>query len=81
MGGEVLDSNRFLESVRGAIDAALWNSGTKDRGFAQGFARNCAGVDADPSDDFLPLNDADFFAELRRLHRSFLTGRSCADDE
>ena len=78
---EFFDRNRVLELVRGAVNAALWNSGKKERGFAEGFTRNGAGVDADASDDFLPLDQAYFLAEFGRLYGGLLAGRSGSYDE
>ncbi len=79
--GEVLESDIFFDPVAGAVKVALSESGKEQHRFAQRFARDRAGVDADAADDFLAFDDGDFFADLSGLDRGLLAGRAGADHQ
>ena len=67
--------------VRGAVDAALAESGKVKRRFAQRLTRDRAGVDAGATDHRLVLSNSRPLAELGGLDRGALPGRAGADDE
>src|SRR5689334_15136920 len=79
--GKVFNRDPLFETVGVAIDTALPESRQIEYGFAEGFARYRATVNADPADDFLPLDNANLLAKFRCLDRGFLTGRSGSYDE
>lgn len=79
--GEILDGDVGFHPVAGAVQIALSEAGQIQDGFAQGFAGNGAGIDADPADHLLALDDPDFLSELGGLYGGFLPGRPCADDQ
>jgi hypothetical protein len=77
--GQVFHRDVLFEPVFGSIHGALMKPGEVENGFAERFAGNGAGVDADTPDNLGALDDADFFAEFGGLHRGLLAGGAGAD--
>jgi len=79
--GEIFDRDRFFKAIFGSVQGALAKSRELQDRFAEGLARDGAGVGTDAADDFFAFDDADFFAELGGLDRSLLAGRPGPYDE
>ena len=79
--GEVFDRDRLFQTIAGSVQIALAESGEVEHRFAEGFAGDGAGIDADAADDCFALDDADVLAELGGLDGGLLAGGPRADDE
>ncbi len=79
--GEIFDRDRLFQAISGSVQIALAEPREIEHRFAEGFAGDGAGVDADAADDFFALDDADFLAELGGLDRGLLAGGPGADHE
>ena len=78
---QILDRDVLFDGVGGAIELARAIPGQFEHHLAQGLGRNCAKIDAAPTDHGLPLDHGDFFVELRALDRRPLAGRPGADHQ
>src|SRR5579859_3962808 len=75
---EVVYGKIFFERIIDAIKAALAEAGKIERGFAQRFAGNGAGVDATAAGIWRPLDDGDTLAKIRGLRAGLFSGGSAA---
>lgn len=78
--GQIFNRDLLFYAVLAPVNGALAKPGEIEYRFAEGFARNGPGIDADPTDDRLSLDDPDLLVELGCLDRSLLAGGSRADD-
>src|SRR5258708_820446 len=70
---QILHRDLFLDAVINAVNVLVVVAGKMQHGFADGLAGDGAGVDADASHNFAPLDEANFFTRL-----SALDGRALA---
>src|SRR5438105_7338834 len=78
--GEILEGDVFLDPVAGTVKTALPETRKEKHRFAQRFAGNGAGVDADTSGNFLALDDTDLLADFGSLDRRLLARGAGTDD-
>ena len=77
---EILDRDLLLHAVALAVGRPLADAGEVDDRLAQRLRRNRSPVDRDAT-ELAPLDEGDAPAELRRLNRGLLPGRTGSDDE
>ncbi len=78
---QILQADVLLDAIARAVEAALAEAREIENGLSHGFARDRARVDADPSDDLLAFDDADFFADFGCLDGRPLAGGAGTDHE
>src|SRR5580692_3145542 len=79
MAHKIVNGEVILERIINAIKPALLESRKIERGLAQGFTWNSAGIDAAPAHVLGALDDGDVFAEVGRLSASLLSGGTAPD--
>src|SRR5258708_21922416 len=70
---QVLHRDLFLDPVINTVDVLVVVAGEMQHGFADSFAGNSAGVDADAPHHFAPLDQANSFTRLSALDGRALT--------
>jgi hypothetical protein len=78
--GQVGHGDLFLDPVVHAVDGAVVVAGKVQHGFAHGFGRNGAGVDANPADNRPCFDDGYLLLQLGGCNGGALPRRSGADN-
>src|SRR5947209_4856292 len=77
---QVVNSDIMFDVVALAVKPALPYPREVHDGFAQSFARDGSGVDADTAQRLVLLNESDLLAELCSLYCGALAGGAAADN-
>jgi len=78
---EVFYGQPFLQRIIDAVEPALLHAGKVQRGFAQDFARNGAGIHTSAAQQGIVFDQRDAFAEIGGLGRALFAGRPRTDHD
>jgi hypothetical protein len=76
---EVLDIDAGFEAVSAAVKASLAEAAQVEHGFAEGFGRDCAGVEADAAEVGGLIDDGDALIEFGGFDGRMVAGGAASD--
>ena len=80
-GAQIMRGQILLDPVGAAVKPALAPAGKVERGLAQSFGRNGAGVNRDPANPAAAFHHQNLLAELGGLNRCAPPGRAAANND